>query len=209
MDLSHPIVTVTTPLLGRVLEVLAGTTRPLSASDIGRLVSDGSRQGVAKALARLEAQGVVLADRRRSAIYYSVNRDHLAWPAIEQLVRLRSTLITRLAQAISVWPVEAVHASIFGSVARGEADAASDVDLLLVRDQRLSRAKLEAWERQLDELRATILRLTGNRAQTLSVTPSELLDRVRVEDPLVTALRRDSITLAGEPIDAVIAGWSS
>ena len=206
MDLAHPITAVTSPLTGRVLEVLAGTTRPLSASDIARLVPDGTRQGAAKALARLETQGVVLAERRTSATYYTANREHLAWPAIEHLAGLRASLRNRLAQEITAWPVRAVHASMFGSAARGDADAASDVDLLLVRHERLSAADEDVWERQLDELRDGVRRLTGNAAQTFTVTPSRLLEHVQAEDPLVTAWRRDSITLAGEPIGAVIDG---
>jgi hypothetical protein len=205
VDLSHPIAVITTPLTGRVLEVLAGTTRPLSASDIGRLVSEGTRQGVAKVLARLGEQGIVLADRRTSATYYTANRDHLAWPAIEQLATLPTSLRNRLAHDIGGWPVRPVHASIFGSVARGDADPTSDIDVLLVRPERLAAADEDAWEQQLDDLRDGVHRLTGNTAQIFTVTPSRLLEHARAQDPLVTAWRRDAITLVGQPISAVIS----
>ena len=188
-----------------MLEVLAGTTRPLSASDIGRLVPERSRQGAAKALSRLEEQGLVHADRRRSAIYYTANREHLAWPAIERLCGLRGTMRDRLVEAIGAWRVRAVHASMFGSAARGGADASSDIDLLLVRHERLSAQDEAAWEEQLEALRDRFRILTGNRVQTFALTPSRLLEHVQAEDPLVSAWLRDSITLAGQPIGRVIA----
>jgi predicted nucleotidyltransferase len=206
VDLSHPITSITSPMTGLVLEVLAGTTRPLSASDIGRLVPERSRQGAAKALARLEEQGLVNADRRTSATYYTANREHLAWPAIQQLVGLRGTIRDRLVEEIAPWRVRAVHASMFGSAARGDADASSDIDLLLVRHERLSAQDEAAWEEQLHALRDRFRLLTGNRVQTFVLTPSRLLEHVQAEDPLVAAWLRDSITITGQPIARVIAG---
>ena len=206
MNLSHPITAITSPLTGRVLEALSATTKPLSAADVARLVRDGSRVGVWKALNRLAEQGIVLADERGSAVYYAANREHLAWAAVEQLTGLRTALREAIAAAILPWPVAPVHASLFGSAARGDADAASDVDLLLVRPDGLSDDDEASWDDQLDRLRDRVLRITGNRAQTLSLTPSRLEEHVRAGDPLVDAWRRDGILLAGAPLSVLLGG---
>lgn len=206
MDLAHPITAVTLPVTGRVLEVLAGTTKPLSASEVHRLVRDNSREGVRLALARLEEQGLVEADARPTAIYYTANRDHLAWPAIEQLVGLRTSLRNELARQIDGWTIQPIHASIFGSAARGDGDAKSDIDLLFVCRTDLDAAAAEKWEEQLDTLRDRVRRLTGNLAQTMSITPARLLEHVGAKDPIVASWRRESVLLRGTPISRLLSG---
>jgi len=46
MDLGHPISTIAPPLIARVLEVLGGTTRPLTGREIGKIIGEGSPNGV-------------------------------------------------------------------------------------------------------------------------------------------------------------------
>jgi len=188
------------PLDARVLEVLAGTTRPLSGREVARIAGQGSPNGVWRALNRLAASGIVHADRRGRAIYYVANRDHLAWPAIETLAHLRGRLFRRLADEIAAWSIAPLHASVFGSVSRGDADADSDLDLLIVRPEGLDAEARETWERQLDALRERILRWTGNRTQTFSIEQSRLIDHVRAGDPLVRSWLDDEIPLFGPPI---------
>ena len=102
MNLGHPISSIASPLAGRVLEVVSGTTRPLAGREIHKIVGEGSSSGVWKVLNRLEEQGILLADRRSHATYYVANRDHLAWPSIEAIVRLRGELTARLLSLIHI-----------------------------------------------------------------------------------------------------------
>lgn len=46
---------------------------------------------------------------------------------------MRSDLLSRLRAALSGWSPRAVHASLFGSAARGDGDAGSDIDIFVVR----------------------------------------------------------------------------
>ena len=208
MDLGHPIGSIVPALDARVLEVLSGTTRPLVGREIGRIIGEGSVNGVWNALNRLEEQGVILADHRAGATYYVANREHLAWPAIETLTRLRADLTTRIGQEVERWDVvAALHASIFGSMARGDAGSDSDVDLLLVQPGSLENADAEIWDRQVASLRDVVQRWTGNRCQTFVVDTSRLEEYVRAHDPLVRAWLEDGILLNGAPIrDLLEAG---
>lgn len=204
MDLGHPIGSIVPALDARVLEVLSGTTRPLAGREIGRIIGEGSVNGVWNALNRLEEQGVILADHRAGATYYVANREHLAWPAIETLTRLRADLTTRIGQEVERWDVAALHASIFGSMARGDAGSDSDVDLLLVQPGSLENADAEIWDRQVASLRDVVQRWTGNRCQTFVVDTSRLEEYVRAQDPLVRAWLDDGILLSGAPIRDLI-----
>lgn len=204
MDVSRPIRAVVPSLDGPVLEVLAGTLRPLSTLEIHRLAGIGSSMGVRRVLHRLADQGVALADHRGNAIYYVANREHLAWPAVEILATLRRTLREWLVAEIRTWPVPAVHASMFGSAARADGDASSDIDLLFVKSD-LQAGEGERWEAQLDGLRSRVMAATGNRCQTFVISRDRLGEHLRVADPLVHAWLRDGIHLAGETLPAAIA----
>lgn len=74
MDLGHPLGSITSPLVARALEVLSGTTRQMTGREIGRIIGEGSANGVWKALNRLEEQGLVVADHRSRATCYVANQ---------------------------------------------------------------------------------------------------------------------------------------
>lgn len=196
MDLSHPIASLTSPATARVLEVLAGTTRPLAGREIGRIAEEPDAS-VWRALGRLVKAGLVLRDERPVATYYVANRDHLAWPAIESLVRLRSHLVEHIRNEIASWPIQPLHASLYGSFARGDAGPESDIDILLVRTRELDE---DVWEAQVAEVRDHIFSWTGNRAQAFVVDPTRLVDHVGADDPLVKAWLHDGVLLVGHPL---------
>ena len=90
----------------------------------------------------------------------------------------------------------ALHASMFGSAARGEGDARSDIDLLVVRLASVD-SDDPAWRDQLHELAAAVERWTGNRAGISEVGEAELSRLAAERPPIVEELQRDAITLAG------------
>lgn len=204
MDLGNPAATLVSPLEGRVLDALNGTTLPLSGREIHRIAGAGSAAGVWKVLNRLEQQGVVTAERRPRLTHYVANRDHLAWPSVEALVGLRSALFEHIRGEISNWPLPSIHASVFGSAARRDADAASDVDLLLIREDSLSPDQIERWEAQLADLRQHVRSWTGNACQTLALTRGRVLEHLLARDPIVDNWRKDTVLLAGDPISRFI-----
>jgi predicted nucleotidyltransferase len=61
-----------------------------------------------------------------------LNRDHLAAPTVAALAQLRATLLKTLVDEIGSWDRAPVHASLFGSAARGDGGLTSDLDVLLV-----------------------------------------------------------------------------
>lgn len=201
MDVSHPVRGVIPTLDAPVLEVLAGTTKPLSGREVYRLAIAGSDRGVRLVLNRLVAQGLAVADAHAGSTLYVANRAHLAWPAIESLVGLRATLLDRLRDLIGGWPVTPVHASLFGSAARGDGDERSDIDVLIVRPDA---SPDDAWEAQLDALRSWVLESTGNRCQIFDVDRSRFAEHVAAADPLVDAWRREGIHLVGTSIETLV-----
>lgn len=203
MDVAHPIRAVVPTLDGPVLEVMAGTTRPLTGLEIHRIAATGSPNGVRAVLARLVDQGLVQAEQRSTAIFYVANRDHLAWSAVEILVGMRRTLFDRLQNEFKTWRPAPIHASVFGSMARGDGGSESDVDLLLVRPGGTDEDE-SPWADQVDDIRRKVRAWTGNHCQAFQVDMERLAEYIRTGDPLVQEWLRDSIPLAGSRLKALI-----
>jgi len=196
MDVSNGLSVVTPTLDAWVLRALVQTTRPLSGRQIARLVEHGSLGGVQKALARLVEQGIVLADAHPAATLFTFNRDHLAAGPVIELAQLASTLVERLKGFIRSWEVQPQHAYLFGSAARQDGDASSDVDILLVHAQG-SEEHVNAWTQQVDDLGAKIRLWTGNDAGILDISAVDL-ERMQVNgEAILDSWQREGIVLAG------------
>src|SRR4051794_10747130 len=96
MDLSRPYTALCPSLDGDVLVTLAGTRRPLTGREVARLAGRRSHVGVRDVLARLVEQGLVDRQEAGSALLYTLNREHLAAPAVAVLAGMRSDLVRRL-----------------------------------------------------------------------------------------------------------------
>jgi hypothetical protein len=206
VDLSNPLATLTPTLDAAVLQVLAATTAPCTAAEIHRRMARGSDEGVRRVLARLVGQGIVLTHAPARYPLYWLNRNHVAAPLIMALSYLRDIVFTRIHDAVLGWPLAPVHASLFGSFARGEAGADSDIDVLAIRPRRLQEGQAEAWQLQLDTLGESIRSWTGNLAQIVDLDLATLTVMVREKDPIVDAWRSDVVHIAGDRLIDVLRG---
>lgn len=200
MDLSAPHLAVLPEATSGVLTVLAGTNRPLSGREVARL-SGCARSTVARVLPRLAEHGLVRVQEAGAgaALLYTLNREHLAAEPILVLVSLRRRLVDRLKSELAGWPVPALHASIFGSAARGDGGTASDVDLFIVRPNTIQEGDTR-WRGQLDRLAERVVSWTGNFAGIAEVSEQEFTRLQHERPPVVEELERDGIILVGPHI---------
>jgi predicted nucleotidyltransferase len=196
MNLGSPHRLLAHPLDGAVVAVLSATTHPLTGREVARLAPEGSQPGISKALGRLTAEGLVDRQEAGNALLYRLNRDHLAAPAAAMLADLRNALIGRLREEIAGWELQPVHASVFGSVARGDADAGSDIDLLIVRPADIA-ANASRWRDQLNDLSYAVKRWTGNALSTSELPEADIARLADERPPVIDAIGADAITLVG------------
>lgn len=202
MDVARPYAALVPTLDGDVVTVLAGTTRPLTGREVARLTGRRAHSGVLDVLRRLNAQGLVRRQEAGRALLYTLNRDHLAAPAVAVLADMRAELYRRMGRAIEEWALPAVHVSVFGSTARSDGDAASDIDVLILRSHEVA-ADDETWRAQIDDLATRIRRWTGNQASIAELAESELCELAQTRRPILRDLRKDAITLFGPALDAL------
>lgn len=206
MDLSSPLRSLAPGLDSAVLEVLAGTESGLGASRIARLAPRGSRAGQLPVLNRLVHHGLVLAEPANQGYLYRLNREHVLAGPVLAAATARVTIIERLTAAVQQLQPAPVHASLFGSFARGEAGPESDIDLLVITpDASLG----EEWDEQLHALGDRVEAWTGNRLEHVVLSRDRLGAVVRAREPVVDSWLEESLTLQGETLDTLVSGLSS
>lgn len=187
MDVSMPIMTVVPSLDGPVLAALAATATPMGLATVHARAGRGSKSGVRSVLLRMVDEGLVL----EVPGGYLLNRDHLAAPAVELLAALHGELVSRIRDAFDEWPTPPSLVGMFGSAARRDGDADSDIDVLVVSDD-------SDLDDRVDELAEQIRRWTGNRAQVIGRTPKEIARLRRAKEPILAEWTRDLVVIAGE-----------
>lgn len=118
----------------KVLALLFGQPdRSYLTTEVISLCGGGSG-GVQRELARLAASGLVQVKRVGRQAHYQANAASPVFAELAALVRKTVGLVDPLRIALTPLAEKIGLAFVYGSVARGEARASSDVDLLVVSD---------------------------------------------------------------------------
>lgn len=204
MDLSAPFESMFPTVDSSVLAVLAGSSKPRT----GRAVAEQanrSQRATKLVLDRLVDHGLVLREEVGRSHVYTLNPEHLAAAPITQLANLRFALFERLRKMVALWHPQPLHASVFGSAARGDGGLDSDVDIFLVRPAEVGEDD-EQWRGQVESLADAVFRWTGNHAGIAEVNAQDL-ERFRRDQPaIVASLRADAVGIFGAPIQSLLRG---
>ena len=192
MDLGSPVLDIAPAVRGALLQVLARLEQPVTRRQLAAAasVAPGNASAVIEELIQIGLVSETVAGRSSMVV---LNRSHLAAGPVLALAGLRGELIRRLRERFATWPD--LHGSwLFGSVARGDADSDSDVDLLIVVDD----LQTPDVHERLSRLQADVHSWTGNDLQLVVHSPSSWRKLVRAKNPLVEQIRHDGIALAGD-----------
>lgn len=137
---------------------------------------DADSTNLSRELARLAREGFLRAEREGRQLYYSVNPAYPWLKPVFALLQGSVGIEPTLKRALQ--PLDRIESAwIFGSFAKGDADSASDIDLLIVGqpDQTLLSREIRKAEKTL------------RRDVSYTVfTPQELKRRLAKRDPFVT-----------------------
>lgn len=109
--------------------------------EIVKWVGAGASQ-VQKELELLTSAGLLLREERANQVYYRANPAAAIYPELVGLVTKSFGVADVLREALYTFVDRIVFACVYGSVARGEQRADSDIDMLIVGSVRLSELAL-------------------------------------------------------------------
>jgi predicted nucleotidyltransferase len=139
----------------------------------GALRADSTN--VSRELGRLEREGLLRSETEGRQLYYSVNREYPYLKPVFALLKGTVGVEPTLRRALK--PISGIESAwLFGSFAKNEADAASDIDLLIVGqpDQSVLASEVRNAEKALRrEISYTVL------------TPTELKRRLKKRDAFI------------------------
>ncbi|WP_162606170.1 nucleotidyltransferase domain-containing protein [Jiangella asiatica] len=139
------------------------------------------------------------------SLLYTLNRDHVAAPAVLALADIRSEFIRRIRDHVRTWELRPVSVAVFGSMARGDGDVESDVDVFVVRPDQVDGEDV-TWRKQVSDLSDAIARWSGNRASMIEVSVREARGMQDRLEPVVDELARDAVHIAGRPVADLLGG---
>jgi predicted nucleotidyltransferase len=116
---------------------------------------------------------------------HTINEEHCAVASLRALVDPVAALKAVVGEAID----SRVHTVLlFGSIARGEATADSDIDLAVIA--------LPEWNGRV-ELADTVRARLGNDCDVVVFSPNEFEGLARDAEPVVSGILRDGVALFG------------
>lgn len=201
MDLGEPSSVGLPSRTAAVLRALGGVRGSLSIREIARLAGVSSTR-TAEVIGRLVEHGVVERQESGGAHLCQLNRDHLAAAALLDLARLRGRLLDALRNEFENWEFAPLHASLFGSTARGDGDLHSDIDILLIEPDGVDH---DTWDAQLLAAGERIERRTGNHVAWVSLPHTQLHVAADAEEPIFAAWQTDGIHLTGTRLTALLS----
>jgi predicted nucleotidyltransferase len=190
MDHVRPIRAIFPGARGAIIDVLTRVQRGMTIRQLAERAGVSHPQA-SRHIADLERLGVVRREHVGRSHVITLS-DTMAAQLLRRLTSLREDAIGAMRSAVRSIDPAPVALILFGSFARGDDDAASDIDVLvLVEDA----AHEDAIEASLSEWCGRVATLTGNPVAEIVVHRTEL-------DTLSASLRQaidsDGIALLGE-----------
>jgi len=174
----------------RVLGVLFGNPgRSFYANEVIGLARSGTG-AVQRELARLEAAGLVTAHRVGKQKHYQANPASPVFHELRALVLKTSGLADVLRDALTEVSDRIRAAFVFGSIAKGEDTATSDIDLMVIGEDLTYADLFGALEAASGQL--------GRKVAPTIYSPRELARRVKQDSAFVTrVLEQPKLWLIG------------
>ncbi|CAN5651041.1 hypothetical protein BH23GEM8_BH23GEM8_18590 [soil metagenome] len=188
----------------RLLRALVPLDRPVSGREAARLAGV-SRQAI-RSLDELVAVGIVRRQETAGQHLYTFNGQNRLAPAIANLFdaeRQRATELFERLAALVTGAGGVSSAVVFGSAARGEAGPGSDLDLLVLGNDRESEGAIYT---ALVEASAALELEFGVDLSPVVITVEQARHQKSEGDSFIAEVVRDGRRIFGRPLEEVLRG---
>jgi predicted nucleotidyltransferase len=129
--------------------------------------------------------------------------EHVAARFVLDLATSADRVLDEIGRGARELPVPPVSVVVFGSFARREAVADSDIDLVVVRPQNIDEDD-EVWSSSIDQWRTRVRQLTGNAVEVLELSTEDAAARLAGRSQLWTEIRRDGRVVHGASLERLL-----
>jgi|GEM_PF-523759 len=196
MNTGEPTDLLFTRATAAVFRVLVGTDTSFSIRQLARVAGISAPRAV-EIVNHASERGLILVEQAGRSRMCRFNRDHLAARAFIEVVTIRERMLSVIEDEIGSWKIAPLHASLFGSAARGDGNTNSDLDLLLVRPKGQPE---EEWEEQKYTSGVRLRAKIGNPVSWFDISITEMKSALRASEPIFAEWKKDSIHLSGLPL---------
>ena len=196
VDYTQPVQVQIPGAQGLILGVLAETTAQLNLTTISRLAGVSLAQ-TSRVLPELVHLGVVERVEAPPSALFRLMDESLAGQLVRSMANLSSLALSKVGECSAIQQPRPALTIVFGSFARGEADADSDLDLVIVRPADIDDSD-PGWAESIPSLSQMIHRALGNPVNILEVGANELGRRLKSRSELWRAIRTEGIVVDGD-----------
>lgn len=200
MDFRRPVEAVIPGVQGRILAILAESTAGLNLRTIARLAGVSAAQA-SRVLPELVTLGLVERREAPPSALFTLIDDNIAGRLVRLLSRSREAVLDELGVLAGQMDPNPISAVVFGSLARGEADATSDMDIVLVRPAEVDEDD-EPWASSAEGWRASARRLTGNPVRVIEIDETEIARRLRQPTALWADVLHEGVVVHGSSLES-------
>jgi predicted nucleotidyltransferase len=192
--------TISDALFGKTQQVVLGLLfgqpdRSFYLRELIALAGGGINQ-VQRELARLTEAGLIVREPRGRQVWFRANPASPVFGELKSLIAKTAGIADALREALQPFAGQIVAAFVYGSVARGEHDAASDVDVLVVGTVRPA---------ALAPARLALAGRLGRSVQFVVLGRNELKKRIAESEHFTTELmRQPKIWILGTEADLAL-----
>ena len=168
---------------------------------------DVSPTTAGKFLKELVKDGIVVTKSAGTAYLYSINNDNytvktILKPFFGQEEKIFSKALAIIKNSILRASAEIVSLAIFGSVARKDDTAKSDIDLLIVLGSIKDRKTLD---KKIDIMVKEVAHKFQSIIAPYIITAAAFKKRYNAKDPLMQEILKSYILIFGKPLERIIA----
>ncbi|MDI6892420.1 MAG: nucleotidyltransferase domain-containing protein [Actinomycetota bacterium] len=173
----------------KILKYLFGQEASMSEGELARIVRV-SHMTINRLMKELQALNLVTMERIGNANVWTANKESYAYQVLSEIVKkiaeispplehLKKTILKNTPKTL------VREVILFGSIASGEEEISSDIDLFILVKSKQDKTKLEPF---IDKLSNQCLMLYGNRLAPYTLTELELEKKKNL--PLISEVRK-------------------
>ncbi len=196
MDYVRPVQALIPGVQGQILGVLAETTAQLNLTTIARLAGVSPAQA-SRVLPELVHLGLVERMEAPPSALFRLVDENLVGRLVRSMTDLRYVALRTVGDCSALQKPRPEHVIVFGSFARGEADADSDLDVVIVRPAAINDSD-SAWAASMVTLNQDLTRALGNPVNILEVGAHDFDRRLKSRSELWRSIRSEGIVVYGD-----------